>query len=152
MILEFATLKRQLIAAKRRTQSNNFRQKDPVNEQFTFRTRKDKSQTFEMNVRNRISSKQGKFFKDMKTGKEKLPLCVEFAVRVTVDKLGRVFLSFVKEVEAVCENQAPGNGFHTTIALDPGVRTFQTMYDADGFGIECGHSDAQKNLCPLSPC
>ncbi len=52
-----------------------------------------------------------------------------------MDKLGRVFLSFVKEVEAVCENQAPANGFHSTIALNPGIRTCSTMYDADGFGL-----------------
>ncbi len=55
-------------------------------------------------------------------GKEKLPLCVECVVRVSMDKVGCVFLSFVKEVGAVCEYQAPANGFHSKIALDPGVR------------------------------
>lgn len=126
--------------------------KEKVKEQFTFRSRKDKSQTFEINARDWGSSKQGKFFKGMKTGKEKLPLKVECAVRVSMDKLGRVFLSFVKEVEAVNEARAPANGFHSTIALDPGVRTFQTMYDADGLGIEWGKSDMQKIfvLCRLA--
>ena len=47
------------------------------------------------------------------------------AVRVSMDKLGRVFLSFVKEVEYKSKNQAHTCGFHSTVALDPGVPTFK---------------------------
>ena len=42
----------------------------------------------------------------------------------------------MKEVEYKSETQVPSHGFHLTVALDSGVRTFQTMYDADGVGIE----------------
>jgi len=38
-----------------------------------------------------------------------------------MDKLGRVFLSFVKEVESVSDTQAPSRGFHSTATLDPGI-------------------------------
>ncbi len=62
-------------------------------------------------------------------------MCVECAVRVSMDKQGCAFLRFVKEVNAVCENQSAATGFHSIIALDPAVRTFQTVYDVDGFGI-----------------
>ena len=48
-----------------------------------------------------------------------------------MDELGRVFLSFVKEVECKSDNQAP-TGFHSTVALDACVRTFQTTCE------ECG--------------
>ena len=58
-----------------------------------------------------------------------------------MDKLGRVFLSFVQEVESKSKTQAPVHGFHKTVALDPGVRTFQTIYDADGQCIEWGKGD-----------
>jgi len=59
------------------------------------------------------------------------------AIRVQMDRLGRVFLCFVSEREVKSENQAPNHAdaFHSTAALDPGVRTFQTIYDAE----ECGH-------------
>ncbi len=60
------------------------------------------------------------------------------AVRMSMDNLGRVFLSFVKEVACQSETQAPTRSFHSTAALDPGVRTFQITYDADGVRIEWG--------------
>ena len=97
------------------------------------------------------NSKQAILFKTMKRKKEGLPEKTDCAVRVTMDKLGRVFLCFTAEVEAKGENQAPNrNGsFHSTVALDPGVRTFQTLYDADGFGVDWGAGDMSQifKLC-----
>ncbi len=79
----------------------------------------------------------------MKRTKKGLPDKDECAVRVSTDRLGRVFLCFVNEVEVTSDNQAPASSgsFHSTVALDPGICTFQTMYDADGFGIEWGEGD-----------
>ncbi len=37
-----------------------------------------------------------------------------------MDKLGRVFLSYVKEVACKSEVQASTRSFHSTVALDPG--------------------------------
>jgi transposase len=113
-----------------------------VRDDFKFRSRKDKSQTFEINARDfKATSKQGKLFCCMKKSKEGIHKTASCAVRVSMDKLGRVFLSFVQEVECKSETQAPTRGFHSTVALDPGVRTFQTIYDADGHGIEWGEGD-----------
>ncbi len=41
------------------------------------------------------------------------------------------------------DNRAPSSSgsFHSTVALDSGIRTFQPMYNADGFGIEWGEGD-----------
>ncbi len=47
-------------------------------------------------------SKQGKPFVCMNTGKEGMPKTMSCALRVSMDKLRRAFLSFVKEV-ASCE-------------------------------------------------
>ncbi len=80
----------------------------------------------------KATSNQGKLFACMKASKEGMPKTAPCAVRVPMDKLRRVFLSFVKEVECKSETQAPTRNYHSTAALDPGVRTFQTIYDADG--------------------
>ncbi len=118
---------------------------EEVKEQFGFRTRKDASQTFEINARDwKATSKQGKLFACMKTSKEGMPKTASCAVRVSMDKLGRVFLSFVKEVACKSETQAPTRSFRSTAALDLGVRTFQTIYDADGVGIEWGEGDLKQ--------
>ncbi len=127
-----------------------------VEEKFKFRTRKDSTQTFELNARdfNRASGKIKSLFELMRTRKECLPAKAECAVRVQMDKLGRVFLCFVREVEMKGENQSPSRdgSFHGTAALDPGVRTFQAIYDADGQGIEWGKEDMTEifRLCRIA--
>lgn len=132
-------------SGKARNQERSESGEENKEEQFTFRTRKDKQQTFEINARDwKETSKQGKLFACMKTSKEGIPKTSQCAIRVSMDKLGRVFLSFVKEVESVSDTQAPSRGFHSTVALDPGVRTFQTIYDADGYGIEWGEGDMKQ--------
>lgn len=112
---------------------------------FKFRRRKDKSQTFEINARdfNRKNGVIKRLINLLRRKKECLPDKAECAVRVSMDKLGRVFLSFVNEVNTRSDNQAPSvdGSFHSTCALDPGVRTFQAIYDADGQGIEWGKQD-----------
>lgn len=128
---------------------------DEVEEQFKFRSRKGATQTFEINARDwKSTSKQGKLFQLMKTKKECVPKKADCAVRVQMDKLGRVFMCFVREVETKSENQTPclDGVFHGTAVLDPGVRTFQAIYDADGQGIEWGKGDMNEifRLCRLA--
>jgi len=52
-------------------------------------------------------------------------------------------------VVAGTENQGPDPAKHCTVALDPGVRTFMTGYDADGRIIEWGKKDIARihRLC-----
>eukprot|EP01084_Bolivina_argentea_P054341 99692_1 len=85
-------------------------------------------------------------------GTEGLPGKDECVVRVSTNRLGRVFLCFVEEVEVMSDNRAPSSSgsFHSTIALDPGIRTFQPMYDADGFGIEWDEGGMKNGLCYVS--
>jgi hypothetical protein len=47
------------------------------------------------------------------------------------------------------ENQAPSSSKHSTISLDPGVRTFMTGYDADASLCEWGKGDMGRifRLC-----
>ncbi|MCP4448234.1 MAG: hypothetical protein GY811_23280, partial [Myxococcales bacterium] len=129
---------------------------EQVKEKFKFRTRKDSTQTFEFNARdfNRAGGKIKGLVALLRTRKECLPATAECAVRVQMDKLGRVFLCFVREVEMKGEHQSPSRdgAFHSTAVLDPGVRTFQAIYDADGQGIEWGKADMAEifRLCRIA--
>ena len=129
--------------AKRQEQRE--RGEDTSNEKFKYRTKKDKNQTFEINARDwKDTGKIGSLFRSMHfPKKDPRPDKAAHAIRVQMDRLGRVFLCFVSEREVKSENQAPdpANAFHNTASLDPGVRTFQTIYDADGQSIEWGKAD-----------
>ena len=118
---------------------------------FKFRSKKDANQTMLFNRRDWHKGKVKELRSLFKTKKEVIPGEVECAVRVQMDRLGRVFLCFVREVEVKSENQAPNldTAFHSTATLDPGVRTFQTIYDADGNAVEWGAGDMQEvfKLC-----
>ena len=48
------------------------------------------------------------------------------------------------EIEVRSENQAPDENLHGVASLDPGVRTFQTIYDADGKMIKWGRGNMSK--------
>ena len=70
----------------------------------------------------------------------RLPETVEGAVRVVRERLGGYFVCIPYRVEIKSESQAPKSG-HGAVALDPGVRTFQTTYDADGCATAWGAGD-----------
>ena len=114
---------------------------------FQFRSKKrDHQQSFVFQGRTwKSDGVISKLFLGMNIGKEKLPACqkLECEVKITRDKLGRVFFCVTNETEKRDENQAP-RSFHSTAALDPGVRTFQTIYDADGQGVEWGAGDMKQ--------
>ena len=140
-------------SGKARNEERNEGGEEEKKEKFKFRSRKDQKQTFEIRARdfNRQSGMFAKLKECMRTKKEAIPNEADCAVRVQMNKLGQVYLCFVREVEAKSENQAPSvdGSFHSTCALDPGVRTFQAIYDADGQGIEWGKADMTQimRLC-----
>lgn len=131
-------------AGEAKNEEKENRGEEKIIEKFKFRSRKNTTQTLELNARdwNRLG-KSAKLFKTLRTKKECLPSTAACAVRVQMDKTGRIFLCFVREFEIKSESQAPdqeGN-YHSTVALDPGVKTFQTLFDADGQAIEWGKND-----------
>ena len=71
---------------------------------------------------------------------ENLPAEVDLDFRVIRDRLGHYYLGIPRQVEIWSENQAP-KSYHGVVALDPGVRIFQTTYDADGLTTQWGKSD-----------
>ena len=81
---------------------------------------------------------------------EQLPSDIVYDSRLVVNKLGQWFLCLPLPL-STSENQAPvdrvwGDG---VIALDPGVRTFMTGYDAGGGACEWGKGDLDRvyRLC-----
>ncbi len=130
-------------SGKARSPERGVMGEEEVKGQFTFRTR---IKTLPRYSRYwKATSKQGKLFACMNTSKEGMPKTASSsALRMSMDKLRRAFLSFVKEVECKSETRAPTCNFHSTAALDPGIRTFQTIYDADGVGIEWGEGDLKQ--------
>mmetsp|Transcript_4982 Transcript_4982/g.10368 ORF Transcript_4982/g.10368 Transcript_4982/m.10368 type:complete len:602 (+) Transcript_4982:467-2272(+) len=106
---------------------------------YKFRTKRDESQIFEVNARtwNLKKSKTSNFLKEFRTRKEEFPDQISNAMRVQMNRLGHVYFCFLREEKKRPMDQAP-KAHHGVIALDPGVRSFQTMYDADGRAIEWG--------------
>ncbi len=112
---------------------------------FKFRTKKDAQQSFEVRGRD-MDRKSGAFaFINLAKIKasEKLPDKVETAVRFVKDRLGRYFIVIPIQVEKKSENKAPSTP-ESIVSLDPGVRTFQTTYDAAGMVTEWGKGDMSK--------
>ncbi|CAK9035006.1 Putative transposase A625R [Durusdinium trenchii] len=141
-ILDFEKAKRSGAAKREEKQARG--EDVGAAEKFKFRKRKG-DQVLEINARDwKDGGKIGELFRAMRAPRlDRRPDVATAAIRVKMDKLGRVFLCFVSEREVKSESQAPDHtdAFHSTVALDPGVRTFQTMYDADGQAVEWGKAD-----------
>lgn len=126
----------------------NKREKDPKathDAQFKFRSRKDPQESFEVRWRD-MNRKKGKLaFLSLEKlqAAEGLPKTVECAVRFLKDRLGRYFVAVPKQSVKKGENQA-FNTSESVVSLDPGVRTFQTTYDAIGLSTEWGKNDMKK--------
>jgi hypothetical protein len=73
-------------------------------------------------------------------------LCQErkAAARFVRDRLGRYFLVLPRQIARRSETQATSSR-EGVVALDPGVRTFQTTYDADGLATEWGKDDRSRS-------
>jgi transposase len=114
---------------------------------FSFKSKKDE-QTIEINKRdwNGTCAKIRELKPLIKCEREKLPEQVECSVKIKMDKMGRFWCSYTNDFEEKSENQAPSSNKHSVAALDPGVRTFQTIYDVDGQSIEWGMSDIYNKI------
>eukprot|EP01116_Phalansterium_solitarium_P012437 TRINITY_DN286_c0_g3_i2.p1 TRINITY_DN286_c0_g3~~TRINITY_DN286_c0_g3_i2.p1 ORF type:complete len:472 (+),score=37.26 TRINITY_DN286_c0_g3_i2:976-2391(+) len=80
---------------------------------------------------------------------QKLPAVVDHDMRLTMTRLGEFYLCITVPLDVRPENQGPPRTRHSVIALDPGVRTFVTGYDADGRVVEWAANDNERiyRLC-----
>jgi len=116
---------------------------------FKFRSRRDgaKSISFSSRTYNQTSGVIINLIKACKVRKGRgLPLKAKHAVRLCVDRERKVTLCFVDEFEVKDEKEAPDHvdSFHSVASLDPGIRTFQSIFDADGNAIEWGAGGSEQ--------
>jgi putative transposase len=81
----------------------------------------------------------GLFGKEPIRSSEPLPRAVDYDCKLTHTRLGHYYISIPMPLEMASDNQARVQG--RVVALDPGVRTFQTAYDPSGSIIEFGKGD-----------
>jgi putative transposase len=88
------------------------------------------------------------FLKSMRSAEGPLPDDIRYDTRlVCVRRTQEFYLCVLSPLEVRGENQAPAS--RRVIALDPGVRTFQTGYDPEGVCVEWGRRDIGRvyRLC-----
>lgn len=117
---------------------------------FKFRSKRDKQQSFEVRARDLVRKKGSFAFLGLDNidAAEDIPEEAEAAGRFIRDRLGRMFLALPRQIAKRSESQAP-TSHESIVALDPGVRTFQTTYDASGLATEWGKNDMKQlyRLC-----
>ena len=88
--------------------------------------------------------------RDVRLGKGLgLSFDISFDSKLILDKLGRFYLS-IPTHESVRDNQADSSSRHKWVALDPGVRTFQTAYSpTNGVAYKIGDNNFARifRLC-----
>ena len=115
---------------------------------FKFRSKRDRQQSFEVRARD-MMRKSGYFAKlniSNINASETLPDKLDHTIRFVKDRLKRYFVIVLEKVEI---KPAREHRRKKTIALDPGVRTFQTTYDDTGLTTEWGAGDMKRlfKLC-----
>ena len=137
---------------------------------MSFRSKKDPQQSF--GVRNRLYERVGPSefsflrgsFKNAKVdatirAREPLPEKIDYDARLVRTRLGEWYLCIpqLEEQELVAalgdDSQVPSPAVKRVCSLDPGVRTFQTLYDATtGAVIEVGSGDLARfyRLCKVA--
>ena len=116
---------------------------------LSFRSAKDEQQSLVIHAKH-WKHKTGVYSdlcgENMKSS-EPLPVDLGHDCRLMRTKLGHYYLCLCLPIES--ENQALQSSKQYTIALDPGVRTFLTGYDADGQVVEWGTKDMSRlyRLC-----
>lgn len=111
-----------------------------------FRSLKDNTQSTAV-LKKRRNHSTGKyshvFNSNTLRSSETLPETLNFDSRLIRNRLGHYYLCLPVTIELRGENQAPEGSAcrHSTISLDPGVRTFTTDNDADEVVSEWDHGD-----------
>ena len=131
-------------------------QNDPnarLDAKFKFRSKRDPQQSFEVRARDmkRVAGQFAWLNIRSWAGAEHIPKEVEAAVRFIRDRFGNYYIAIPRQVARRDENQAPRSQ-ESIIALDPGVRTFQTTYDVNGLVTEWGKDDMKQlfRLCRIA--
>ena len=93
---------------------------------------------------NRLFRRKGKRY-------EKQPEATA-EVKIKMNRLGRVFMVFPREVDVMSDDMAPSSNKHSVASLDPGDRTFQTIYDVDGQVVHWGEADKDKVKYLMKQC
>lgn len=128
--------------------------------QLSFKTKKDPQQIIPVHRKHLLGglTKTGKQKKTILTGgkrgvnlreahnRELIPQDIGYDTQLVRNLLGHYHLVLLKPLEMRVESQDPQK---PTVALDPGVRTFQTTYDTEGQVTHWGASDIQRvfRLC-----
>jgi hypothetical protein len=120
-----------------------------------YRSKKDKQQSIVIGSRH-WGRKKGEFaFLIEIKASEPLPIKLDYDSRLMRTKLGHSYLCIPKPLEVRLESQKPAfisdeelRGARV-IALDPGIRTFQTCFNASGFVTEWEMGDITRiyRLC-----
>jgi IS605 OrfB family transposase len=82
---------------------------------------------------------------------KKMPEEVEAEFKLTMCTDGSVYIHVPSKREVIVD-EAPPHDSNSTVALDPGLRTFQTCFDADGRVIHCGVDDHKHLEFLLKKC
>jgi putative transposase len=114
---------------------------------FKYRSKKDEQESIVIRGRD-WGRKTGVYSNIFGPGKMKvsksdqhhIPERMKRDFRFVRNRIGHYYLCVSKEIEVKDEKLKPLD-YHGVVALDPGVRTFQTCYSADGSVVEWGKND-----------
>jgi putative transposase len=129
------------------------RTKDPnakMDATFKFRSKRDKQQSFSVRARDMVQvRKHGAFFfirlASLRFAKSEIkPMELDESVRFVRDRLNKYYLVVSKQVPPHAKREAEEPMKESFVALDPGVRTFQTTYDLNGQITEWGKGDMKQ--------
>jgi putative transposase len=126
--------------------------------EMSYRSKKDPSQSVTINSREiRVRGKSCRFFPKsldgyLKTTQAIPPIHHDCRLH-WLPKLNHYYLCIPMNVERWSESQAPpivnSSIYQRTVAIDPGVITFATLYDSWGYCSKWGHQDISRiyRLC-----
>ena len=119
---------------------------------FKFRSKKDETQSIAV-LKKHWGHRRGVYADLLNShvlhGHQNIPATLDCDSRMIRTRLRHYYLCLPQPLDIWGDNQAPVEDKHSTISLDPGVRTFVTGYDADGAVCEWGEADMGRiyRLC-----